>query len=265
MAVKKFHLVGACGGFSSINDVRNAGFDYCEIPAKDLTAEGVGELKRDKVFIYSSNLLLPGQLKLAANETFEFAVSRVQLLAELSGKIAVFGSGGSRAAQPEESHDDAEARFVDFAVRLNEVAAGYGVAVAPESLRREETNVGNRLGELATKLADGGCGFTLDTYHLYCDWKWNLSEKTGVNPDRFETWLKTEIPTCPVHVHWSGERRTLPEAGDHAWMQLVVARLDELGYTGALTFEGEWAGPWRTLREEMNKNLYSQGLFSQSL
>jgi hypothetical protein len=104
------------------------------------------------------------------------------------------------------------------------------VEIAPESLRREETNVGNYLGDLARMLQFKGIGYTADAYHLL--------HQPGASPDDPDFW-RAEMPYAPLHVHISTSDRTW-RVSEERDLKMFSMRLLELGYGGRVSLECKW-------------------------
>ena len=82
--------------------------------------------------------------------------------------------------------------------------------MAPESLNRSETNVGNDLGQLAKDLAAKGIAYTADLYHILYE-----ANADGHPPDFAE-----QLPFAPLHVHLADLPRHVPAPDDPASSRL---------------------------------------------
>jgi sugar phosphate isomerase/epimerase len=126
----------------------------------------------------------------------------------------------------------AEARFVEVAATLQEIANQHGITIAPESLNRSETNVGNDLGELAHRLRASGVGYTADLYHILFE-----ANADGVQPD-----MVAQVPFTPNHVHLADLPRFAPDVDDSA-VNAFARRLRELGYNARISLECQRPNP----------------------
>lgn len=227
---------GVCVQPDRADEILSAGFDYIEIAAASLHGENSEfDLAPFRGLpILASNLFFPGPMRLYgpdATPYLAYAKRTIERAAQIGIKVMVLGSGGARRSA---EGIDAEARFVDIAAELNAVAAGYGIAVAPESLNHKETDVGNKMGRLAQDLRAHAVGFTADSYHLLVDWDAHF-RKPGDSEPSAEFW-EHEIPFTPVHVHFANLPRTVPTPDD-VMVKGFVARLHSLSYDGNVSLE----------------------------
>ncbi|CAN5394289.1 hypothetical protein BH11ARM1_BH11ARM1_01950 [soil metagenome] len=221
---------GICCGIDDAPSMREIGFDYVELPATDLIA------KKDAYRLAApetTNVFFPGSLNLYADQAavIEYATPLIASAAEVGVKLMVIGSGRSRTALEGMSVEKATAQFVRLVAKLNTIASNHGINLAPESLHRGETNVGNDLAMLAQELRDVGVGYTADSYHVITEWNFNGNE----GPTPFKHY-QDQIPYLPAHVHVGGKDRLDPSDDD----QEIIAfahRLRELGYDGRVSLE----------------------------
>ena len=144
----------------------------------------------------------------------------------------VIGSGAARNAPDDADRQDCESGFVAVASAVAKYASQYGITIAPESLNRSETNVGNNLGTLARDLKDAGVGYTADSYHIFYEWHANFPDETVPSADL----MAQEIPFAPSHVHIANLPRFAPKPSD-PMCQAFASRLLELGYDGRVSLE----------------------------
>ncbi len=223
-----------------------SGFDYVELPAVTLAQDPQAFAGLP---VPVTNVFFPGSIKLYGEDREAYlahARTVIPRAAEAGVRIMVLGSGASRKAPEGMDISVAESAFIDVAVELNEVARAHGVRIAPESLGREETNVGNDLGNLARSLRDRGLGYTADAYHVLREWR--ASDSSSAAPSA-EMW-RDQLPFAPTHVHFASERARTLEPGD-PHLTGFFQRLREVGYDGRVSFEGDTAGmaPGEILRE----------------
>jgi sugar phosphate isomerase/epimerase len=214
------------------------GYDYVELGASAIaSAEEVSAYRN--LPIEATNLFFPGSIQLFGPdaETYQqYAPNAIARVADLGASIMVVGSGGSRRSPEGVAEDIAEARFIEVAATLQEIASPLGITIAPESLNRSETNVGNDLGELAHRLRASGVGYTADLYHI-------LYEANADNRD--PDWA-AQVPFAPNHVHLADLPRFAPDADNPAVMAFA-RRLRELNYTGRISLECQRPDPEKDL------------------
>lgn len=229
---------GVCGEPSLAEAVLAAGFDYIEVGASTFAQASDFDPSAYRG-AEASNLFFPPQIGLAGpmGPTEEYAALAVARAAQIGVRTMVIGSGASRRAAEGTSVGDAEDRFVEVAVMIQELARPHGIVVAPESLNRKETNVWNDLRTLADALAARGVAYCADSYHVLVEWQ----ESGGFDVPDPELW-RDQLPTKPAHVHVSGIDRLPPAAADPK-LRGFVARLHELGYDGRVSIEGRLPEP----------------------
>ncbi len=226
---------GVCCNLSQARTVQDAGFDYVELPAGALFAGPAepdwGAL--DGVAVEATNLFVQGDLKLVGPDkgnVREYAELVIPRAALAGVKVMVIGSGGARKSPAGYDLDAAEGDFLDSAALCQSIASEHGITIAPESLRPEETNVGNFLGDLARMLGHRGVAYTADSYHVL--------NQPGAMPDDPAFW-RHELPFAPAHVHLGTKSRSwvVCEATE---MQGFASRLMELNFDGRVSLECGW-------------------------
>jgi sugar phosphate isomerase/epimerase len=186
-----------------------------------------------------TNVFFPGSIKLFGPEKtpyLEYARMVIARAAAAGVRLMVLGSGASRTAPAGLDPLESEAQFVSIAEELDGIAQSHGMRIAPESLGREETNVGTDLGRLARALNERGVGYTADAFHVLREWR-----KESSDPAPSTDFWREKLPFPPSHVHFASERaRTLEPDDPH--LVGFFSRLRELGYDGRVSFEGELGG-----------------------
>ncbi len=222
---------GVCCGLSEADEVLAAGFDYVELPAQQILAH---EDEFLRLRPEATNLFFPGAIKLFGPERtpyLEYATRVIEAASRVGVSVMVVGSGGSRRAPEDLATGDAEAAFARVAAELALIAEPHGIQIAPESLNRAETNVGNNLGRFSQSLRDLGVGYTADSYHVIAEWVFDGNEPAAP----IEHW-RDQVPYLPTHVHFGDRARVDPAPGDPD-VELFVQRLKELGYNGRVSLE----------------------------
>ena len=223
---------GVCCALEDAQTVLDAGFDYIEIGANTLTDDPA---RYAGLPIQATNLFFPGSIHLFgadATPYLEVARRTVDLAARIGVETMVIGSGASRNAPEGTDRGIAETEFLLVAAAVQDHAKRYGIKIAPESLNRSETNIGNDLGCLAEGLKFAGVGYTADSYHVL--YEWHADFPTDAYPS--EEYWALQVPFLPTHVHIADLPRFAPRPDDP--MVLGFARrLLELGYDGRVSLE----------------------------
>lgn len=231
--------IGLCCSPNRAREAIRAGFDYVELPGYLLA---IGERFVD-LQVEACNVLFVGDLNLWIDTEAcrDHLVSLIEGADNAGVGLLVFGSGNARRAEDGARSDEANQRFVEFCDWLQSIADRHDITIAPESLNRGETNVGNDYPEMARALAKKAVGHTADSFHIMKE------ARPG------QTWDDL-VPLRPDHVHLSDSGRgfTDPES-----LRPFVQRLKALGYTGRVSFEGAWDGSLTDLARSMRDLLDS--------
>ncbi|MGV3617534.1 MAG: sugar phosphate isomerase/epimerase family protein [Fimbriimonas sp.] len=223
---------GVCGGLDLAKRVLDAGFDFLEVGASGFALrEDFDAADYREGRVEASNLFFPGTVRLFGAERtpyLEYSQRAVDRAHEIGIGVMVIGSGNSRRAPQGIPLPEAERLFVEIVGDIADYARGSGIVIAPESLNRSETNVGNDLGQLAVALRNRGVGYTADSYHVLFEWDADGGEG---EPD----W-EAQIPFSPSHVHVGDLPRNAPEPND-PHMKGFANRLRTLGYDGRISLE----------------------------
>lgn len=224
---------GVCCGLKDARAVVDAGFDYVELGASGFSglSEHWDRSPYANLPIYSTNLFFDGSIKLFEDPDKElirvYSRRTIARAASLGVSVMVVGSGASRRAPEGVDGDLAFARFVS---EISAEAGALGITLAPESLNRTETNVGNDLARFATVLRDHRVAYTADSYHVL--YEWNADGR--VTP-LDELWGE-QLPFAPAHVHIADLPRDAPKASEPMLLGFVK-RLSELRYDAGVSLE----------------------------
>lgn len=227
---------GVCAAPEEGPAILDAGFDYIEVPANGF---GGFEAQWDPspysgLPTPTTNLFFDSSLTLheRGREPYDSYIRRtIERAATLGVETMVVGSGRARRTRPDESPEDGMARFVDAVDELQTIATPHGIRIAPESLNREETNVGTSLGELALALHGRGLGYTADSYHVLREW-----DLDGQGENVKFLWDR-EILWAPTHVHLGPLSRGMPDAEDPQLVSFVREVVRRMGYEGRVSLE----------------------------
>lgn len=223
---------GVCCGIEDAEVVLGAGFDYLELGANNLSDDAN---RYSGIPVEATNLFFAGSIKLFGREAtpyLDVARATVDRAARIGVQTMVIGSGASRKAPEGTDMEVAEREFLLIAAAIGDHARQYGITIAPESLNRSETNIGNDLGCLARGLQYAGVGYTADSYHVLFEWHANDPSE----PYPSEAHWADQIPFAPAHVHIADLPRYAPKPGD-PMMRGFAKRLLELEYDGRISLE----------------------------
>jgi len=223
---------GVCCGIEDAGVVLGAGFDYLELGANNLCDD---PNKYSGMPVEATNLFFASSIRLfgpRATPYLDVARETVDRAAKIGVQTMVIGSGRSRNAPDGIDMEVAEKEFLLAAAAIADHARQYGITIAPESLNRSETNIGNDLGCLARGLKYAKVGYTADSYHVL--YEWNAEEPSEPYPSA-EYWAQ-QVPFLPSHVHIADLPRYAPKPND-PMVQGFAARLLELGYDGRVSLE----------------------------
>lgn len=234
---------GICCGIDSAHQALDLGAEYIELGA--VAFNGLepdwDPLPFVGLPIETTNVFFPGAIKLFGDERTpyeEYAKRAIARAAEVGVKIMVVGSGVSRRAPEGSDAPTMDAEFADIVANMQRIASPYGIAMAPESLTRLETNVGNDLGRLARLLKERGVAFTADSFHVLKEWEFDTEGEGSGTRDGGPSaahW-EDQIPFAPAHIHIGDLPRNYPKAAD-PMMQGFANRIKELGYDGRISLE----------------------------
>jgi sugar phosphate isomerase/epimerase len=230
---------GVCCSPDQAQAALSSGADYIEAAGGRIAADPEYRSALKDLPVEASNLFFPGGLALyeQADNALIHAREVFRHGAALGVRVAIIGSGATRKSTPEVPKDAANRRFVEIVGQIGAIASEFGIPAAPESLQREETDVGNDLGELAQALKGVGVGYTADSFHVLKEWDFDGREGGRTVPS--SEFLSGQIPFLPLHVHFAPLTRVPPTAKD-PMLQAFVRRLKSLGYDGRVSLECNW-------------------------
>ena len=234
---------GVCTGVENIDLAKKSGYDYIELnftQINTMSEEEFNELK-EKVLLSgikaeTFNCFFPGEMKLCGDEAnleciAEYAERGFARAAQLGGKIAVIGSGGSRRIP--EGYDERVAKLqLVAALRVcGDAAEKYGMMVAVEPLRPQETNVVNTVEEavaLCKLAAHPAVKCLADFFHVYMSGE-ALSHVT-------------EAGDMLIHTHLARPQpdRNIPTAEDMEDCRKMAEALKACSYDGRMSLEGAY-------------------------
>src|SRR5438067_9068176 len=238
--------LGVCAPVGEVAGLSDVPVDYLEesvqrflVPERprEAFAENLRRARSLPVPIEAANSLLPPDLVLVQTPRQQVDAVRLEWYirtalerAEQSGiRVIVFGSGAARACPPDWDRADAERQIGEHLARWSVWARAYGVTLALEPLRYDETNTLNTVAEggaLVRGIAASGATLLADLYHMACN---------GEPPDSILPWA-----SLLAHTHVAEqEGRTAPgRHGDD--FRPYLAALQRAGYDGRMSIECTW-------------------------
>lgn len=165
---------GVCVSMSQPEKIRIAaecGFDYVEIAFAELARADEAAFETLRAVLgetgmpcEAANGFIPGDIRLTGDKVDgEKARAHVETgmrrAKELGIQVVVFGSGAARSLDEETSFRRGFAQLAEFLGKIaGPVAERYGIRIAVEPLRPEESNIINRVKEGVMLAAASGCG-----------------------------------------------------------------------------------------------------------
>ena len=244
--------IGCCASINEATSLKDAGFDYIEINAKQvLRAEepdhiwnlDAPDVDKMPLPIEAANSLLPTNLAVVGQyrdmQLLEQYMQRaVRRAAQLGVKRLVFGSGVSRRRPEDVNTQTSEQQLIEFCRLAGDICAEHDIIFAIEHLNHRETNMLNRLQSvdaLINHLAHPRVAAAVDSYHF------------GIENESDNALLKLGSRIQHVHLAEPVERREPGAHGQHARhafdFQHFFALLHQVGYTGRFSVEARFSGP----------------------
>jgi sugar phosphate isomerase/epimerase len=165
---------GICTSIASAHLVKETGWDYIEVPAKELLQQ---EVERSPLPVLAANLLVPPALKITGpdvrpDELFGHLSRVIDRASQLGVKVLVFGSGGARNVPEGFDRNEGIEQLFSFCRRAADMAAKANVLIALEHLNSGECNIVKSVVEatLCVDVVDKpSFGLLLDTYHYWVE------------------------------------------------------------------------------------------------
>lgn len=173
---------GCCTGIDGIQSVEGAGYDYVELPVGTVLPEADEsewaparrQILAHKIKAEVWNCLLPAELRLTGPEVDrrraeKYVATAFRRIAEVGGRVVVFGSGGARRAPEGFQVDEARRQLTDFIRTVGDSAHENALRLAIEPLNRRECNVINSVPEAlsyAEAVNHPAVGVLADFFHM---------------------------------------------------------------------------------------------------
>ena len=236
--------VGVCTSASNVPYIKEAGGNHVEeslssllVPEKDedvflanlQTAISAG------LPVSSTNGFFPGDLHVVGPDAdheralryTEVAMRRAK---KVGIKVTVLGSGASRKIPDGFPYKEAEEQFVKLLQKMGPIAKKYGVIIAIEPLRKQETNFINTVQEgyeLAKKVNHPNIAVNADIYHMM---------QEGEGPQSILNAGRKYIRN--VHVAENAQRTAPGVEGDD--FTPYFKALKKIKYRGTISIECRW-------------------------
>ena len=216
------------------------GADYVELNGMQIHAMSDEEfaafhrlLTEREVPTYSVNGLVIGDLRLTGDidraKIRAYADRLFYRLAELKVSMLVFGSGKAKHVPDGFPMEKAWEQLYEVGAIFSECAKPFGQTIAVEGLRYAEVNIVNTIEDVARyvhAVSQPNFLMHVDFYHM---------EANHESLDVLDKYA-SEI----VHVHIASATREMIGEGDRAFVEERLARLQKIGYTGRVSFEGSY-------------------------
>ncbi|MCL5283596.1 MAG: sugar phosphate isomerase/epimerase [Armatimonadetes bacterium] len=254
--------LGVCAGIEHAGDIREAGFDYIELPLsstlRPLEPESeilvtLRKISTLPIPVESYNVFLPGDVKVTGPET-DFELQRRYLAAafrrasQTGAEVIVFGSAGARNLPPGWSRTRGEQQISDFLSLSSRYAEKYRIKFALEPLQLAESNIINTVSEayrMVQPISSPWVGVLADLYHMESDGEPISHIENAV--DRL------------LHVHTADSGRLAPGTGRYP-NQALIQTLKEIGYDARISVECQW----RNFVEEPKLSLHTLRSFVEN-
>ena len=237
------YRIGICSQLDHAPLLAQAGADHIE-PAfgvvaameSEAYARGVDALKRSGLCVDSMNSMLPGTTALygtmdQTDELMDFVRRGMDRAAELGCRNVIFGSGTARRIPPGHRLRVAQLRIATLLDRFCNIARPYGIRIAIEPLRAQETNFIHTLDDAAQIIAllphCNNLGITADIYHML-EGNENFSALGAVGDKLFH------VHVCAPDRHFPRPQRPV-EDGDI--YRSFFCALNAAGYDGTVSIE----------------------------
>lgn len=231
--------IGLCVPPEKLEMITRYGFDYAEIPVESyaLLPEAdfsalLGRVCSLGIEVPAGNFFFPGKLRLTGpavdrERVLAYIRVAVERAARLGVRVLVVGSGQARSAPEGFSKAEAVRQFGEFAARIGDAAAPYGISALLECIRPDNSNILNTLAEcgaLVAALAHPQVGLMADFLQM---------RGSGEG-------MSSIVNTVQgiLHAHISNSHNTLcPISREEDDYDAFFAVLKQIGYRGRLTVE----------------------------
>ncbi|ETA80660.1 sugar phosphate isomerase/epimerase family protein [Youngiibacter fragilis] len=227
-------------GIENIEKLKEAGFDYVELPLAELTRltdtereDVVGRLNSSGMSCEVCNNMFPKTFRLTGpdvriDEVLAYAEKALHIAGSIGAKSVVFGSGPAKMVPEGFPLDEGYRQVVDLLKLVDPIAGRNGITIAIEPLRKAECNLINTFEEgvrLAEDVGGENIKVLVDYYHLTVE---------DESPEKVRKYGKGSL----VHVHMANpDGRVFPKAMDESDYRPFFNALGEIGYKGRVSCE----------------------------
>lgn len=230
---------GICTGIENYKLVRQLGYDYIELSvvavmalAKDERKRYMDAMKKEGISCEAFNILFPKTMPLVGPEAdrkaiSDYAAEAIKTVAELGGKVIVFGSGKSRRCPEDYSYQKAYRELIELCRMLCDIAASYEITIVIEPLSRAETNLICTMAEGAILVQDvnrQNMKLLSDYYHVMR------------NQDSMDD-IRTIGEFGHIHIA-AAEGRRFPVEPEET-LRVFLTNLKAADYNGRISIEGK--------------------------
>lgn len=232
-------LFGACAGHDRYIDALNAGCDFVEFNAKDVSLYSqekfeyaLNLIKEHGMKAEATNCLFPGEIAISSKKRNDSIINDYTdrlffRLAQLGVEVSVFGSGAARSIPEGEDFAECMERFYKSIYITAENAKKNGIAVALEPLNRGECNILNtveKAAEICKAVNHSSVGINPDLYHMYRE------NEPFENLAKYIDYIK--------HIHIGDyTKRIYPAPDDGCEYSRIFNILKNAGYNGRISIE----------------------------
>lgn len=251
--------LGVCIGPERAEQATRIGFDYIEMNLSTTAALSEEDYTKALDTVLSSpiraeafNTMIPAEYPLTGPDVNLDAVQKyldkaIPRAASFGAKVIVFGSGGARRVPERWNADVAWAQLIAFLRMCLPILNTYGVTLAIEPLRREETNIIHTVREGAALAA--AASYPFEGENRFASNKprdENVNRVIGVLGDTYHMVSVGEPYSAFVeaakylmHVHTAeAVTRVYPSPNDGTDYNGLFAALKIAGYNGRVSIEG---------------------------
>jgi len=246
--------IGVCSGVSGAAVVKRTGYDYLEenfARISGLTDEEFesvyNQYKSVGITVYATNGFMPNGISIYQPDALDIiekhAKRGFERVSRLGVKVCVVGSGKQRMMGGLVSRKEAEIRFVEILKMIGDMAKEYGIRLAIEPLKFEETDFIHTVAEaneLAVRSGRENVGSLVDFYHFYL----NGEKDDGVECARGRLFH--------AHIARPNADRRMPSEAELPTLRKWAEMLKNVGYTGGISLEGNMGEDYeKTLRDTL--------------
>ncbi len=229
--------------------LQEAGYDYIELRVGEVLPEESEEkfdeikdkIKRSPVRPEVFNCFIPGEIKVVGDKIDSsrlknYLEASIRRIANLGGKIIVFGSGGARKVPEEFPFEKAYQQLIDFLDLTADIAKNEGITIVIEPLFKPATNIINSVKEGLQLTKDVGrkeIKLLADLFHM------------EEEDEPFANLLATKGTIAHVHIPVPVTEGVKPRYNHQNFFHY----LKEIDYRGRISVEDN-GGSFRNIEKE---------------